>query len=55
MVAQFNFQSRPANLPQNDRFAAEFDAAIGLLPRFTTGQYWVSYKAKLAELQPVEF
>ena len=34
---------------QDDRFSGEFDAAIALLPKETTGEYWRGYLAKINE------
>ncbi|MBD2730738.1 hypothetical protein H6G96_31580 [Nostoc sp. FACHB-892] len=33
----------------SDRFSGEFDAAIGLPPKTTEGEYWAGYLRKVAE------
>ena len=40
--------SAKANI-QDDYFDGEFDAAIALPPKQTTGEYWAGYLRKVAE------
>jgi hypothetical protein len=39
----------------SDRFSGEFDAAIGLPPKTTEGEYWRGYLAKISQTGNVPF
>jgi hypothetical protein len=39
----------------SDYFDGEFDAAIGLLPKKTEGEYWQGYLAKVSETSNTPF